>query len=69
MTPYRLKQKLKKHGISQFDIARQLGLTRQAVNHVVLGRRKSQRVRKAIAEALGLQISDIWPDKKTPKAA
>jgi lambda repressor-like predicted transcriptional regulator len=72
MTPYRLKQKLKKHGISQFELARQLGVTRQAVNHVVLGRRKTERIRQAIAKALGLEVANIWPErpkKKGRKAA
>ena len=45
-----LRKLLKDHGVTQSFIARQLGLSRQTVNSVVLGRASSQRVEEFILE-------------------
>lgn len=49
------------------EIARGLGINRSSVNGVVIGTCKSRRVRKALAEQLDLEITDLWPDEgETP---
>ena len=46
--------------ISQADIARQIGMTRQNVNHVLSGHVKSRRRREQICKAVGVPYDDIW---------
>ncbi len=43
-------------------IARDARVTREWVSLVVNGHRKSQRIRKAIAQALGKSVEDLWPN-------
>ena len=45
-----LRKLLKDHGVTQSFIARQLGLSRQTVNSVVIGRARSQRVEEFIED-------------------
>lgn len=56
-------------GISGAAIARALRCDRTNIYHVIEGRSKSKKVRKAIAEALGVHISELWPDEKPKRAA
>jgi lambda repressor-like predicted transcriptional regulator len=53
-------------GISGVDIARQFSppVDRTAVYHVIAGRSKSPRIRKAIADALGMKVKDLWPEER-----
>ncbi len=51
------------------EIARKVGCTRQNVYHVMIGRQVSPHIRQAIADSLGVQVSDLWPDEKPKRAA
>lgn len=51
------------------EIARTVGCTRQNVYHVIKGRQATPKIRQAIAEALGVRVSDLWPDEKPKRAA
>lgn len=42
------------------DVARRLGITRAAVAHVVVGRKATPRIRRALARAAGRRLSEIW---------
>ena len=53
----------------QTDIARKLGITKQFVNCVIKGQRRTAYVRKAIAKAAGKRIEDLWPSGPLNKAA
>ncbi|MEN6420956.1 MAG: helix-turn-helix domain-containing protein [Smithella sp.] len=48
--------------VTQAAIARDLGITPVTVSDVVKGRTNSQRVHKAIAEAIGRDIKEVWPE-------
>ena len=47
-------------GIRQVDIANKLGVSRAAVCNVIKGYGASRRIKKAIADALGLTIEELW---------
>lgn len=47
-------------GISQTDIAKQLGVKRCTVSGAVNGLRKSRRVQRAIAAALDEDYETLW---------
>lgn len=56
----KLKAVLAIKKITQAHIARKIGLTRQAVNHVLSGHVKSRRRREQICKAVGISYVDIW---------
>ncbi len=60
----RLKTKIKilmlEKGVSQAGIARKLGISRSAVNHVINGRVESDRIKKAIAKGLRMSYKKVW---------
>ncbi|HVN97526.1 MAG TPA: helix-turn-helix transcriptional regulator [Syntrophorhabdaceae bacterium] len=55
--------------VSGAMIARRIGCTRQNIYHVIRGRHATPNIRQAIAEALGVPISDLWPAKKPRRRA
>ena len=48
-------------GVGQKDIAEKVGVSRQHVHLVIHRGDVSHRVRKAIAEAIGMDLKRIWP--------
>lgn len=64
MRPEEIKARLILRGITQAEIARRLKVSRGAISQVISGRERNQRIRKAIARALGLKVSDIWPEER-----
>lgn len=46
--------------VNQSEIARNLGVTRNAVNLVVQGRSRSRRIQEAISSALGLDREQLF---------
>lgn len=54
--------------VSQAEIARQLGITPPAVCSAIHGRTRSQRIRRAIADAVNKPYSWLWGEED-PEAA
>lgn len=50
------------NGIKGVDIARELRVSPTTVYVVLSGKGKSARIQKAIAEALGMNVKDLWPN-------
>lgn len=59
----KIKIEILKKGTSGAAIARKVGVDRTAIYHVISGRSKSKRLRKAIAEALDMTVLELWPDE------
>lgn len=56
------------HDINQSELARQIGVSQALMNSVVTGSRrgvkkKGRLVREAVAQALGVTVEALWPDK------
>ncbi|MRR15670.1 MAG: XRE family transcriptional regulator [Deltaproteobacteria bacterium] len=59
------------HGIRQDEIADKVGVSKPLVSQVVTRKRggtkkhgpKVRLVRQAVADALGMTVDDLWPDK------
>ncbi len=60
-----IKQKLKEHNVTMVGIAKSLGITHTAVCLVIKGTSKSARVSQAISDAIGVPVSEIWPEPAT----
>jgi len=56
-------------GVKQVDICRKLHVTPQTVSLIVSGKKKSARIRAAIAKALGVKVEDLWPNGNNHKRA
>lgn len=52
-------------GLSATEISRRTGIDRSYISHVIAGRFKSKKVRKAIAQAIDMKMKDLWPGKPT----
>lgn len=55
-------------GRKQSWLSRQTGIDPSRLNHIVHGLHAAQDEAQAIADALGRQVSELWPDDE-PKAA
>ena len=56
------------HGINQTELAEKIGVSQPLMNAVVTGRRrgvkkKGRIVREAVAQALGVNVDELWPNK------
>lgn len=68
-TAVKIKIAFLEKGISGAQIAREQGVDRTAIYHVIAGRSKSRKLRKAIARKLGKKVSALWPENDDRKAA
>lgn len=55
--------RLKRLGVSQSDIARELGVSASVVGNVIHGRISSFEVASHVAALLGLAPTDLWPQR------
>lgn len=60
MTPKDIRKALIDAETTAAAIGRRLGVTRGAVYHVIAGRKRTPRIRAAIAEAIGMSVSEVW---------
>jgi transcriptional regulator with XRE-family HTH domain len=56
------------HGVKQMDLVEKFGVSQPYISQIVKGSRKPVKkqgrlVRQAIAEALGMKVEELWPDK------
>ncbi|WP_018704092.1 helix-turn-helix domain-containing protein [Anaeromusa acidaminophila] len=61
MTPNQIRAAMLLKNVRPADIARRLNVTRGAVSNVISGLIVSQRIREAVAEAIGKEVDAIWP--------
>jgi transcriptional regulator with XRE-family HTH domain len=62
MTPLKLQYALKEKGITQHQVAVDLGVSDVAVSDVILGHMVSDRIMRAIAAALGEDHRAVFPE-------
>jgi transcriptional regulator with XRE-family HTH domain len=62
MTPNRIQFELKEHGATQRAIAQKIGVSEAHVSDIVLKKRISDRVMRAVAEAIGAPIQKVFPE-------
>jgi lambda repressor-like predicted transcriptional regulator len=68
-TPKRIRIEMIKKDITGAEIARRVGVDRTAIYKCMDGLIKSYRLRKAIADALGVRVEELWPENNRKKAA
>ena len=60
-----IQAEMDRRGLSQSDVARELGLTRQGVNAFMMGKNlPSPRTRRALLELLKLDLDDVYREEK-----
>jgi DNA-binding XRE family transcriptional regulator len=62
-TELKLRIAMWQKGITGAEVGRRIGVHRVTVHQTIRGKAKGLRVRIALAEAVGLPITDIWPDE------
>lgn len=55
-----IKKLMSMAGVTQVEIAKKVGVSKGCVNHVIAGIRSNNRVRQAIAEAVGKTVEELW---------
>lgn len=65
----KVKAQMVLKGVTQREICRTLHVTPATVSLIVSGKKKSRRVRKAIAKALGARYEELWHEPEHKKAA
>jgi len=53
------------HGVTNQQIAAQERVTENYVTFVITGRRVGYRIRRAIAAACGVAVTELWPDEES----
>ncbi|WP_298976250.1 helix-turn-helix domain-containing protein [uncultured Roseobacter sp.] len=59
----RLKAELKVRGTSLAQLARDLGVSGTSMSLVSLGKHRSRRIEKAIADVMQMTPEELWPDR------
>ncbi|HSW39212.1 MAG TPA: helix-turn-helix transcriptional regulator [Acidobacteriota bacterium] len=62
MKPETIKKKLKEHKVYQKDIAARLGISEMTVSKVVRKRDVSDRIMRAVSEAIGEDYRRVFPE-------
>lgn len=57
-----IRSKLILSGVSGNDIAKQLGVSRQAVSQTIYGKSKSPQILQALANAIGEPVYGVEPE-------
>lgn len=60
-TQQKIKIELIKKNLSGAEIGRRAGVCRDSISKTIKGEIKSHRLRKAIAEAIGVTVEELWP--------
>ncbi len=55
-------------GITNRDIARKIRVSNTWVSLVLCGHEKSERIRQAIAAAVGVPVEELWPEENNKAA-
>lgn len=63
MNPSEIRARMVIHGVPQARIAETCGVSRTMITKVIDGKSVSDRVQKAIAAAIKMDVSKIWPTK------
>jgi len=63
MNPAEIKGSMLMKGVTQAEVAEVLGRDKSRVSDVVNGRSANLEIRTAIAEAIGKEITDVFPDE------
>lgn len=57
-----INYKLKKIGISQASLARELGISTGVISNVINGKATAYSIAEHIAKLIGHEVNEVWPD-------
>ncbi|TWH45929.1 helix-turn-helix domain-containing protein [Sporomusa sp. KB1] len=63
MSPCEIKAMLVYNGVKITEIASCLGVSQAAVSRTIQGHTVSAKIRQAIAEKIGRQVEEVWPEQ------
>ncbi len=62
LTARKIKSLMVILGIKQSDLAKEASVKRASISMVIAGKRKSTRLRRMIARAVGKDVTYYWPE-------
>ena len=62
MIPSEIQKRLKDHNLTQRAVAKKIGVSEVAVSDVVKGRRISDRIMRAVADAISDDVRLVFPE-------
>ena len=65
-SPRQIRAQLILRAMLPKDVGANVGLSQQAITATIRGDREGVKPRQAIADALGVPVTDIWPDALLP---
>lgn len=60
MAERKIRSILALRGMSVADLAREIGISRQAAHYIVVGKTVRPTSRLAVASVLGVRVEDLW---------
>lgn len=63
MTPAEIKMEMQKKGVLQTELARNIGVSQPTIHHIIYKRSVSARVMKALADSIGKDVRDVFPER------
>ena len=63
MKPNEIRAEMMRRQISVTSIAKRLGMKQPTISQVIYGVRSTATIRQAIADAIGKEVTEIWPEK------
>ena len=53
-----------RQGVTNVEVAKEANVSREYVYFVMTGQRTGYRIRRVLAEMIGLDVTDIWPEQR-----
>lgn len=63
MEPHEIRAELIRNRVKVIDIAKQCNVKHPNVCRVIANKRPTKHIREAIASAIKMTVSDVWPDE------
>ena len=69
MTANEIKKALIDAGVTQAEVARDVGLSKQLVGEVIRGNRRNARIESAVAAAIQKPVDEVFKPAVSPSSA
>lgn len=65
LTPVDIKIELLRKGLTSAELAQRAGVDRSAIHHIIYRHQTSRRLRRLIAEGIGLTYEAVWSEPES----
>ncbi len=65
LSPLDIKIELLRRGLTAAELGRRANVDRSAITHTISNRKRSRRLRRLVAEAIGLSYEAVWGEPES----